>query len=204
MQIQNVVTWVHLGKLERIGNTLNGSQVSKDACELKLNFSVSSSLLHLISWQIQCSMNNMSPSISPWRTVLHFEHQLQLELLFARLWTQQPRQFSNCPRSLFSSHLANEDTAGVNIKSLLGVNISLLEINYIALFSPRVWEWSSLGKSHLNIHDTALLPFLSLWVISQMTCFMTLTMIVLGLARPLGPWICPDATTSPFILFQFF
>lgn len=127
-----LLTWVHLGKLESVDDTLNGPSVSKGACELKLHFSVSSRRIHLISWQIQCSMNSMSPSTRPWGTGLHCERQVSLGLLLARFRAQQSRQFSN---HLEVCHLVNEGTAGVNIKSQFGVNTSLLEIKlYCTVF----------------------------------------------------------------------
>lgn len=40
---------VHLGKLEGLADTLSGPQLCKGACELKLQFSVSSSVSSLLN-----------------------------------------------------------------------------------------------------------------------------------------------------------
>lgn len=101
-------------------------------------------------------------------------------------------------RSLSSSHLVNEEYCRSQHKksSWSQHKSSWNEVIYIALFSPHVQGWSSLGKSILNIHDTALLSLLLLWVISQKMCFMTL--LWLCWAWP-GLWVPGSTQLLPLL-----
>lgn len=148
-------TWGCSGELERWDDTLNGPQVSEGARGLKLWLSVSSTIPYLVSSANTVQYEQYEPQ----------HRSLGYRACYWTLVTTRATLYQSLSPAVQPVFKPSSSLSSPHLIVWESASKPFLKSSCIARLSPHVQEWSSRGKTILNVHDTALLSFICLLVI---------------------------------------